>query len=90
MRTRCRSCILAQALDVRTLVAEEDDAPEEGREPQARVLIGLVLADHDGVRHGQQAHLQHDMTGGHSGLVRHTAKVVDVFYLDVFYLEVVY
>ena len=34
----------------------ENDAPLEGREPQARVLVGLILADDDGVRHGQQPH----------------------------------
>jgi hypothetical protein len=70
---------------VRTLVAEEDDAPEEGREPQARVLVGLVLADHDGVRHGQQAHLQPDTTrpadtAGLSDIrqrYRHTAGLSD-------------
>lgn len=61
---------------IRTLVAKEDDAPQEGREPQARVLIGLVLADHDGVRHGQQAHLEQDTTADCQTHARHRQKTV--------------
>ena len=39
----------------RLVLVHEDGPPQEGREPQARVAIRLVLADDDGVRHGQQA-----------------------------------
>ena len=34
----------------RRLVLEEDDAPEERREPERRERVRLVLAHHDGVR----------------------------------------
>ncbi len=32
------------------LVSQEDDSPHECSEPQCRVLVGLVLADHNRVR----------------------------------------
>mmetsp|Transcript_11175 Transcript_11175/g.45261 ORF Transcript_11175/g.45261 Transcript_11175/m.45261 type:complete len:248 (-) Transcript_11175:148-891(-) len=37
------------------LVVEEDDAPHEGGEPERGEIVGLVLADDDRVRHGQEA-----------------------------------
>lgn len=40
----------------RILVTQVDDAPHVCAEPQSRALIGLVLADEDGMRNRQQTH----------------------------------
>lgn len=40
------------------LVVHKNDTPLEGGEPEARVSIGLVLPDDDGVRDRKQAHLE--------------------------------
>jgi hypothetical protein len=55
-------CKRGDALDVggikhgRVGVAQVDDAPNVGCKPQVGVLVWLVLADQDGMRHWKKAH----------------------------------
>ncbi len=46
------------------LVAHEDDPPHEGREPDGRVLVGVVFSDHDRMRDREKP------VWGHSGWMR--------------------
>jgi len=53
------------------LIVEEHHAPHERGKPEAGVAVWGVLADHDGVRHREEAH--------HGGVPqeRHDGRVVD-------------
>ena len=42
--------------DGRVNVPQVDHSPHVGAEPHGRAAVGLVLANEDGVRNGQQTH----------------------------------
>eukprot|EP00961_Rhodomonas_salina_P278427 3761988-Rhodomonas_salina.1 len=50
------------------LVAEVDDAPDVGGEPEGGELVLLVLADQDGVRHRQQPHHRRRLLPQHTSV----------------------
>ena len=59
-----------------TLIPEEDDAPEVGSEPQAREVVGLVLADDDGVGDRQETDHGGRAEEGEDGALVHPRPVL--------------